>query len=81
MTHRHNTEEKSTRKGGTNGVGRHERMKRGRGMKDRDERSRGIEIRLTDVFSIIKPTTPIKLAKIVAKYTDLRKRNLQDHYP
>ena len=37
------------------GVGRRERMKHGKGTKDRDERSRGIEIRKDDVFSMIKP--------------------------
>ncbi len=35
-----------------NGVGRRERMKLGKGTKDRDERSRGIEIRMTDTFTI-----------------------------
>ncbi len=40
--------------------GRHERMKRGIGMKGRDERSRGIDIRIADVFTIIKPTAPFK---------------------
>ena len=43
-------------------------------MKDRDERSRGIEILISDSFTIIKPTTPFKLAK----HTDIRKRNLSD---
>ena len=32
-----------------NVVGRRERMKHGSGMKDRDERSRGIEILIPDV--------------------------------
>ena len=32
-------------------MGRHERMKRGIGMKDRDERFRGIEIRIVDAFT------------------------------
>ena len=36
---------KSTREGVRNGVRRHERMKRGSDMKDRGERSRGIEMR------------------------------------
>ena len=57
--------------GSGNGVGRHERMKRGIGMKDRDERSRGIEVLTTDVFAIIKPTVPFKLAK----HETVRKRN------
>jgi hypothetical protein len=38
-------------------------MKRGIGMKGREERSRGIEIHITDPFVIIKPTAPFKLAK------------------
>ncbi len=66
---------KSTREGDRSGVGRHERMKRGNGMKDRDERSRGIEIRIADVFDIIKPTTPFKLMK---HNTVLWKRNWSD---
>ena len=45
-------------------MGRHERMKRGSGMNDRDERSRGTEIRIADVFDIIKPSAPFKLAKL-----------------
>jgi hypothetical protein len=40
-------------------------------MEGREERSKGIEIRINDVFVIIKPTTPFKLAKHEA----LRKRN------
>ena len=38
-------------------------MKREVGMKDREERSKGNEIRIADAFTIIKPTTPFKLAK------------------
>ena len=46
---RQNTEEKlSVREGIKSGVGRHERMKRDRGTNDRDERSRGIEIHISD---------------------------------
>jgi hypothetical protein len=56
------------------GVGRRERMKRGIGMKGRDERSRGIEILIVDAFVIIKPTTPFKLAKQEAR----RKRKWSD---
>ena len=44
-------------------MGRRERMKRGSGMEDREERSKGIEIRIADAFAIIKPTAPFKLAK------------------
>ena len=43
-------------------------------MKDRDERSRGIEICIAEVFDIIKPTVPFKLVKHEA----LRKRNWSD---
>jgi hypothetical protein len=56
------------------GVGRHERMKHGSGTKDREERSKGIEIRIADVFTIIKPTAPLKFAKHEAR----RKRNWSD---
>ncbi len=42
-------------------MGRHERMKRGSGMEDREDRSKGIEIRVTDTFVIIKPTGPFKI--------------------
>ena len=49
--------------GAKNGVGRRERMKRERGMNDRDERSRGIEIRIADAFTMLKPTAPFKLVK------------------
>jgi hypothetical protein len=43
-------------------------------MEGREERSKGIEIRITDDFSIIKPTTPFKLAKHEAR----KKRNWSD---
>ena len=56
------------------GVGRHERMKRGSGMEDREEGSKGIEIRITDSLGIIKPTVPFKLSK----HEDRRKRNWSD---
>ena len=62
---------KSTREGAKTGVGRHERMKRDRGTNDRDERSRVIEIHIVDVFDMIRPTSPFKLAK----HTSLMKRN------
>ncbi len=48
-------------------MGRRERMKRGSGIEDREERSKGIEIRITDTFVIIKPTAPFKLAKHEAR--------------
>ena len=59
------------REGARNGVGRRERMKRVSGMKVRDERSRGIEINITDAFTMLKPTTPFKLVN----HEVLRKRN------
>ncbi len=49
-------------------------MKRDIGKEDREERSKGIEIRITDDFAIIKPTVPFKLAKHEAR----RKRNWSD---
>ena len=61
VTLRQNTEKK--KRGVKNGVGRHKRMNRGRGMQVREERSKGIEIRIADAFVIIKPTEPFKLAK------------------
>jgi hypothetical protein len=60
--------------GSRSGVGRHERMKRGRGMKGQDERSRGIPTHIADAFVMIKPTTPFRLSK----HEDLRKRNWSD---
>ena len=45
------------------GVGRHERMNRGSGIEGREERSKGIEIRIADAFAIIKPNAPFKLRK------------------
>ena len=40
-------------------------------MNGLDERSRDIEILISDDFVMIKPTVPLKLVK----HTDLRKRN------
>jgi hypothetical protein len=50
-------------KGARHGVGCRERMKQVSGIKDRDERSRGVEILMTDVFTKIKPTEPFRLGK------------------
>ena len=55
-------------------MGRRERMKRGSGMEGREERSKGIEIRIADAFAIIKPTALFKFAKHEAR----RKRNWSD---
>jgi hypothetical protein len=49
-------------------------MKRGKGIKRRDDRSIGNEILMTDAFVRIKPTEPLRLARQVAR----RKRNLSD---
>ena len=43
-------------------------------MEDREYRSKGFEIHITDVFVIIKPTTPFKFAK----HESRRKRNWSD---
>jgi hypothetical protein len=37
-------------------------MKRGRGVKDRDDKSSGIEIRMADALAKINPTDPLILA-------------------
>ena len=62
---KHSTYADSVEHGGksTRGVGRRERMKRDSGMRDRDERSRGIEILMSDAFTMIKPTEPFRLPK------------------
>ncbi len=49
-------------------------MKRGSGMKGRDEWSRGIVTHIVYDFAIIKPRSPFRLAK----HEDLRKRNWSD---
>jgi hypothetical protein len=63
---RQNAEAKGRGKG-IEAVGYRERMKRGSGIKDRDERSRGAEILMTDAFTKIKPTEPFRLAKQAAR--------------
>jgi hypothetical protein len=40
------------------GVTRLDRMKRGSGVKGRDDRSSGIEIRVAEALAKINPTTP-----------------------
>jgi hypothetical protein len=53
--------------GGKSGVTRPDRMKHaGSGIKDRDDRSSGIEIRIADTLAKINPTDPIILAKQAA---------------
>ncbi len=46
-----------------NGVTRLERMKHGSGIKVRDDKSSGIEIRMTDALAKINPTDPLILPK------------------
>jgi hypothetical protein len=46
-------------------------MKRGNGIKGRDDRLSGIEILMVDAFANINPTDPLSLAKQVTR----RKRN------
>jgi hypothetical protein len=52
-----------TREGVKSRMGRLKWMKHGSGIKDRDDRSSGIEILMTDVFSKINPTVPWRLSK------------------
>ena len=40
-----------------------ERIKRGNGIKDRDDKSNGIEILMTETLTKIKPHDPFKLVK------------------
>jgi hypothetical protein len=47
--------------GATSGIGRLERMKHGNGIKDRDDRSIGAEILISDSFVKINPTDPLRL--------------------
>jgi hypothetical protein len=53
---------KRTREGAKSGIGRLERMKRGHGIKDREDKSSGIEIFMVDTFAEINPTEPLRLA-------------------
>jgi hypothetical protein len=53
--------------GAKSGVARLERMKRGSGIKDRDDKSSGIEIRMADALAKINPTDPLILAKQAAR--------------
>ncbi len=58
-----NTEEKVRGKGLKSVWDDANEINRGSGMEGREERFKGIEIHTADVFAIIKPTTPFKLAK------------------
>jgi hypothetical protein len=59
---RQNTGEKKRGKELKSVVGRLERMKHGNGIKDRDDKSSGIEILMTETFAKINPTDPLILA-------------------
>ncbi len=50
MSFRENTETKKTREGPRSVVGGPERIKHGNGVKDRDDKSSGIEILMVEVF-------------------------------
>ena len=53
----------NTREGAKSGAARLERMKRGSGIKGRDDKSSGIKIRMADVLAKINPPTdPLILA-------------------
>jgi hypothetical protein len=49
------------REGAKSGRGRLRQIKRGRGIKGRDDKSRGIEILMTETFTKINPTDPLML--------------------
>jgi hypothetical protein len=49
-------------------------MKHGSGINGRDDRSIGVEIHMTDLFSKINPTDPLRLSKQITR----RKRNWSD---
>ena len=53
--------------GSKSGVTRLERMKHGNGIKGRDDKSSGIEIRMADALAKINPTDPLILAKQAAR--------------
>ncbi len=55
-----------TREGDKSVVGRLERMKRGRGIKDLEDKSKGMEILMTEAFAEINPTDPLILDKQAA---------------
>ena len=59
------------REGARGGVERRERMKRGSGMKDRDERSRGMEIHISEALTKIKPIEPKRTGEKLVKLVGL----------
>jgi hypothetical protein len=52
----------NTREGAKSGAARLDLMKHGRGINDRDDKSSGIEIHMTDDLGKINPTDPLILA-------------------
>ena len=79
---RQDAEEKGRGKGLESVLGRRERMKRGSGIKliikDRDNRSRGIEILMTDAFAKIKRAPSLEISQTsIAKQseTKIQKKN------
>jgi hypothetical protein len=62
---------KKNREGAKSGTGRLEQMKLSNGINDRDDKSNGIEILVSESFSKIKPTDPLMLTY----QTTQRKRN------
>ena len=66
MPLRKNTEGKKTREGAKSVVDLLDRMKHGRGIKGRDDKSNGMEILMSDVFVKINPTDPLILSKQVS---------------
>jgi hypothetical protein len=55
-------------------------MNRGRGKKDRDNRSNGIEILMSDSFAKINPTDPFILAKQAAERSEIDPIPPLDHF-
>jgi hypothetical protein len=55
-------------------------MNRGRGKKDRDNRSNGIEILMSDSFAKINPTDPFILAKQAARRSEIDPIPPLDHF-
>jgi hypothetical protein len=52
-------------------VTRLDHMKRGSGIKDRDDRSSSIEIRIAEALAKINPTDPLILAKQAARSAEV----------
>jgi len=57
--------EEKTREGGKSGAERLARMKRGGGIKMRDDKSSGVETRMSETSVKINPTDPLILPKQV----------------